>query len=86
MITKRSDVTVVGFADRLALPQKILQFCGTFPIYEVEIDEIPSDGLNTTLRQYSGKLVFYITLVVSNGLGVLSQCNTRLSLLYLLNK
>jgi len=56
VITKRSDVTVVGFADRLALPQKILQFCGTFPIYEVEIDEIPSDGLNTTFRQYSGRV------------------------------
>ena len=86
MITKRSVVTVVGVADRLALPKKILRFCGTFPIYEVEIDEIPSDGLNTTLRQDSGKLVFYIFLVVSNARPVLSQCNTRLSLLYLLNK
>jgi len=56
VITKRSVVTVVGVADRLALPKKILRFCGTFPIYEVEIDEIPSDGLNTTLRQDSGRV------------------------------
>jgi len=54
VITKRSAVRVVGFADRSALPQKILKFCGTLPTYEVEIKEILLDGLNTTLRQDSG--------------------------------
>ena len=53
MSTKRSVIRVVDFADRSALPQKILKFCGTFPIYEVEMEEFPSDALNTTLA--SGK-------------------------------
>ena len=46
---------MVDFADRSALPQKILKFCGTFPIYEVEIEEIPLDASNTTLA--SGKKI-----------------------------
>ena len=51
--TTRSVIRVVDFADRSALPQKILKFCGTFPIYEAELEEIPSDALNTTMA--SGK-------------------------------
>ena len=53
MITKRPAVRVLGFADQLTLPQKILNFCATFPIYVVEIEEIPSDALNKILT--SGK-------------------------------
>lgn len=55
VITKRSALRVVGFADRSALPQKILKFCGTFPMHEIEIEEIPSNELNTTL--VSGKKI-----------------------------
>ncbi len=46
---------VVGFANQSALSQKILEFCDTFPIYEIKIEEIPLDILNTSLRQVSGK-------------------------------
>lgn len=37
---------VLGLANRLALPQRIVEFCGTFPIYMAE--EIPTDAINAT--------------------------------------
>ena len=36
MTSKRSEWRVVGHANRLALPQKFLDFCGSFPIYYIE--------------------------------------------------
>ena len=51
---------------------------------------IKHDGHLRTLdkcRKHSpAACVFYISLVFSNDHGVLSQCNTQLSLLYVLNK
>jgi len=51
--TESSEWKVVGSADRSKLPQKISNFCGTFAIYEIEIEENPSD--DTALSQDSGK-------------------------------
>ena len=44
---------MLGYADRLALPQKILDFCGSFPISKVE--EISLDSMNTTMVLEQGK-------------------------------
>ncbi|KAJ7328625.1 hypothetical protein OS493_023894 [Desmophyllum pertusum] len=49
--TKRTGWRVVGFADRSALPEKIVDFCGSFPIFNVE--PIPLDSMNTTLHRIS---------------------------------
>lgn len=49
----RTVLQVLGFADRLALPQRILDFCGNFPITKVE--EISLDSMNTTMVQEQGK-------------------------------
>ncbi|CAH3169842.1 unnamed protein product, partial [Porites lobata] len=38
-VIKETATRILGFADRLALPQRILDFCGSLPIYEVE--EVP---------------------------------------------
>ena len=35
-IIKETVTRVMGFADRLALPQRILDFCGSLPIYNVQ--------------------------------------------------
>ena len=51
--TETSEWKVVGLADRSDLPSKILNFCGTFPIYEIEENENPSD--DTAVGQDSGK-------------------------------
>ncbi|XP_020626672.1 uncharacterized protein LOC110064010 [Orbicella faveolata] len=48
----RTVLQVLGFADRLALPQRILDFCGNFPITRVE--EISLDSMNTTMVQEQG--------------------------------
>lgn len=53
--TESSEWKVVGFAKRSALPQKILEFCGTLPTYEIKIEAIPLDG------QDSGKKTYDIT-------------------------
>ena len=34
--TKKRAWTVEGFSKRSALPQKFLEFCGSFPIYTIE--------------------------------------------------
>jgi len=47
---------VVGLADLSALPPKILDFCGTLPIYEIEEKENPSD--NTALGEDSAKKTY----------------------------
>lgn len=44
---------VLGLANRLALPQRIVEFCGTFPIYMAE--EIPTDAINATFYKIQGK-------------------------------
>ncbi|KAJ7328645.1 hypothetical protein OS493_023915 [Desmophyllum pertusum] len=49
--TKTTGWSVVGFADRSALPEKILDFCGSFPIYNVE--EVPLDSMNVSLHRDS---------------------------------
>lgn len=51
--TERTVLKVLGFADRLALPQKFLDFCGSFPISKVE--ETSLDSMNTTMVQEQGK-------------------------------
>jgi len=45
-------------ADRSTLTSKILNFCGTFPIYEIEENENPSD--DGALSQDSGEKTDYI--------------------------
>lgn len=50
--TERTVLRMLGYADRLALPQKILDFCGSFPISKVE--EISLDSMNTTMVQEQG--------------------------------
>jgi len=54
--TERVEWRVVGFADRTALPEKILKFCGTFPIYEIEEKEFPMEILDVSRREISGRL------------------------------
>lgn len=51
--TESSEWQVVGLADLSALPPKILDFCGTLPIYEIEEKENPSD--NKALGEDSAK-------------------------------
>jgi len=46
---------MVGFADRTALPEKLLKFCGNFPIYNIEEKEFPMEILNVSQRDISGK-------------------------------
>ena len=58
MKTENSEWKVVGLADRSALTSKILNFCGTFPIYEIEENENPSD--DGALSQDSGEETYYI--------------------------
>lgn len=43
---------VLGFADRSSLPQRILDFCGSLPIYEVE--EVSVEEMNATLFNSEG--------------------------------
>ena len=56
--TESSDWKVVGFADRSALSPKILNFCGTLPIYKIELEENPSN--DTELSSDSGKKTYNI--------------------------
>lgn len=58
--TKNVEWKVVSFANRNTLPEKILKFCGIFPIYEVEENEFPLEILNVSGRQISGKRTFNI--------------------------
>ena len=51
-IIKETATRVLGFADRLALPQTILDFCGSLPIYNIE--EVPVDGMNDSLLEMEG--------------------------------
>ena len=51
--TERTALRVLGFADRSTLPKKFLDFCGSFPISNVE--ETSLDSMNTSLRQVQGK-------------------------------
>ena len=53
MKTVRIGWRVMGHADRLVLPDKIVDFCGSFPIYNVE--PIPLDLMNTTMVRVSSK-------------------------------
>ena len=50
---KETAISVLGFADRLVLPQRILDFCGRLPIYEVE--EVSLEAMNATLYSVQGK-------------------------------
>ncbi|XP_078343692.1 uncharacterized protein LOC144629328 [Oculina patagonica] len=56
VVTKSNVWKVVGFANRSALSEKILEFCYTFLIYEIKTEEISLDILNTSLRQVSGRV------------------------------
>ena len=47
--TKRNEWKVIGFADRLALPQKFLDFCGSFPIYNIE--KTSKDAIISSLQK-----------------------------------
>ena len=51
-IIKETVTRVLGFADRLALPQRILDFCGSLPIYNEE--EVPVDDVNASLLEAEG--------------------------------
>ena len=55
-ITENSEWKEVGLANRTALPQKILDFCGAFPIHEIEIEENPLE--NATLPEESAKKTY----------------------------
>ena len=50
---KETAISVLGFAERLSLPQKILDFCGSLPIYEVE--DVSVESMNATLYSMQGK-------------------------------
>jgi len=50
---EKTRMRELGFANRLALPQKILDFCGSFPIYNVEA--IPWNSTITSLNQDQGQ-------------------------------
>jgi len=52
---ERVELRMVGFADRTALPEKLLKFCGNFPIYNIEEKEFPMEILNVSQRDISGK-------------------------------
>lgn len=47
--TKRIEWRVAGHADRLALPQTFLDFCGSFPIYNIE--ETLMDAMISSLQE-----------------------------------
>ena len=47
--TKKRAWRVEGFAKRSALPQKFLDFCGSFPIYTIE--QTPMDFSVSSLRR-----------------------------------
>ena len=54
---------VLGLANRLALPQRIVDFCGTFPIYMAK--EIPIDAINATFYKIQGKnTIGHLRLVI----------------------
>ena len=50
---KKTTTRVLEFANRLALPQRILDFCGSFPIYKAE--EISLDSMNASFHKTQGK-------------------------------
>ena len=52
-IIKETAISVLGFADRLSLPQKILHFCGSLPIYDVE--DVSVEAMNATLYSMQGR-------------------------------
>lgn len=51
--TKKWAWRVEGFADRSALPNKFLDFCGSFPIYNIE--QTPIDFNMSSLRRGHGR-------------------------------
>ena len=51
--TKTVRTRVLGLAKRLALPRRVVDFCGTFPIYNAV--KVPLDSMNTTLYKIQGK-------------------------------
>ncbi|CAH3169838.1 unnamed protein product, partial [Porites lobata] len=51
-LTTNTTPIVLGFADRSSLPQRILDFCGSLPIYEVE--EVSVEEMNATLFNSEG--------------------------------
>lgn len=51
--TKKRAWRVVGFADRLALPQKFLGFCGSFPIFTIE--QTPMDSSMRLFKRGNGR-------------------------------
>ena len=44
---------MLGLANRLALPRRIVDFCGTFPIYNAA--KVPLDSMNPTIYNIQGK-------------------------------
>lgn len=69
--TERTGWRVVGFADRFTLPKKIVDFCGSFPILNVE--PIPLDAFNTTMVRDFGKSKLSAILNFPSGTGNLSR-------------
>ncbi|KAJ7381833.1 hypothetical protein OS493_038765 [Desmophyllum pertusum] len=53
--TKISEWKVIGLADRLALPQTFLDFCGGFPIYNIEKTSV--DLIRSSLQE--GRELFF---------------------------
>ena len=53
---KKTATKVLGFASRRALPQKILDFCGNFPVYNVE--ELSLESVNITLHKSTGRCIY----------------------------
>lgn len=67
MAIERLEWKILGFADRLILPQKILKFCASFPIYEIKEQEVPLEILNISRRENTGEktcnnIVFFVKL------------------------
>lgn len=58
--TESSEWKAVGPADRSTLPPNILTFCGSFRIYEIELEENPSD--DAALSQDSGEKTYNIII------------------------
>lgn len=51
--TRINELRVVGFANRSSLPPSFLQFCGNFPIFNIE--ERPLDPRIQSVRRVSGQ-------------------------------
>ncbi|KAJ7323435.1 hypothetical protein OS493_031634 [Desmophyllum pertusum] len=78
--TKINEWKVIGLADRLALPQKFLDFCGSFPIYNIE--KISVDLIRSALQRGHGRgkrshVQQYAEPCTPHGVRELTRCSAK---------